>query len=211
METNELIGILARDPGPVVPLNQILINAGCAAVLMAAILFFMVIGFRTDIGLAIQSGRFLFKFAITLALVLSSCAVLIRIGKPGVPLGGVAVFLLSPLALALVSAVAELWVMPADTWLVRAIGHNALNCLTLIPLLSAAPLACFLYGLRHGAPQNPGLAGLVAGLVSAGIAATFYASNCDDDSPLFVLLWYSVSIAFVALCGYVAGRFMLRW
>jgi hypothetical protein len=55
------------------------------------------------------------------------------------------------------------------------------------------------------------LAGAVAGLAASGIAATFYASNCTDDSPLFVLLWYPLAIAIVTAVGYVAGGRLLRW
>ena len=65
------------------------------------------------------------------------------------------------------------------------IGHNSLFCVTVIPLLSLAPFAAVLYALRSGAPANPTVAGAVGGLLSAGIAATLYASHCTDDSPLF--------------------------
>jgi hypothetical protein len=91
------------------------------------------------------------------------------------------------------------------------IGHNARLCLTIIPSLSAFPLACFLYAMRHGAPERPGVAGAVAGLVSAGIAATFYAANCNDDSPLFVMFWYPMAIAVVCAVGALFGQKMLKW
>ena len=56
-----------------------------------------------------------------------------------------------------------------------------------LPLLAAA-----LIGLRHGAPTRPAVAGAIAGLLSAGLAATLYASHCTDDSPLFVATWYTI-------------------
>jgi hypothetical protein len=55
------------------------------------------------------------------------------------------------------------------------------------------------------------LAGAVAGLAASGIAATFYASNCTDDSPLFVITWYPIAILIVAAVGYLIGRKLLRW
>ncbi|MFZ5673199.1 MAG: NrsF family protein [Pseudomonadota bacterium] len=44
-----------------------------------------------------------------------------------------------------------------------------------------------------------------------GIGATLYASHCFDDSPLFVLVWYSLAIALVTAVGFFAGRHLLRW
>jgi hypothetical protein len=69
--------------------------------------------------------------------------------------------------------------------------------LTLIPLLSVGPLACLLTALRASAPSSPGLAGAVAGLAASGIAATFYAAHCTDDSALFVMTWYSLATLIV--------------
>ena len=83
-------------------------------------------------------------------------------------------------------------------------------CLTAIPMLSLPLLIAALIGLRHGAATRPMLTGAVAGLIAGGIAATFYASHCIDDSPLFVATWYSIALALVALVGAVAGRWVLR-
>ncbi|PRD40724.1 hypothetical protein C5748_25375 [Phyllobacterium phragmitis] len=47
-------------------------------------------------------------------------------------------------------------------------GQNARHCLTIIPLLSVFPMICLLVAMRHGAPENPELAGAAAALVSAG-------------------------------------------
>ncbi|MFM9815988.1 NrsF family protein, partial [Streptomyces scabiei] len=61
------------------------------------------------------------------------------------------------------------------------------------------------------APTRPGSAGAVCGLAASGIAATFYAANCPDDSPLFVATWYPPAVAIVVLAGWAAGRRWLRW
>jgi hypothetical protein len=65
--------------------------------------------------------------------------------------------------------------------------------------------------LRHGAPARPALAGALAGLISAGFAATLYASNCTDDSPLFVATWYPIAIAMVSAAGALIGSRMLKF
>lgn len=211
MKTEELIELLVQDTRVHVTLGDALFHATIAATLIAAIAFFAVIGLRPDIDTAIETGRFLFKFVITVALAASSGTVLFRIGRPAMPLGRVALSLLLPAILMLGAAIFELSVMPPETWVVRMIGHNSRLCLTIIPSLSVGPLACFLYAMRNGAPERPGLGGAVAGLAAAGIAATFYAANCDDDSPLFVLLWYPMAIGLVATVGWLLGRRILRW
>ena len=90
-----------------------------------------------------------------------------------------------PLLLACAVAV-ELIVMPRDVWMKLLVGKNSRVCLTLISLLAIGPLACLLIALRQGASEKPGFTGGLAGMAASGIAATFYAANCTDDSPLFV-------------------------
>lgn len=211
MKTNDLITLLAQDAPVVVSLNQALVHAAIAATLIAGVAFFSFIGLRSDIGTALESGRFLFKFVFTTALAASAGTVLFRIGRPGVSVRTWAMGLFLPVALIAGAAMFELTVLPGSSWEAHMVGHNARLCLTIIPSLSIAPLACFLYAMRCGAPQHPALAGAVAGLAAAGIAGTFYAANCDDDSPLFVMLWYPIAIAAVAAVGALVGRYVLRW
>jgi hypothetical protein len=98
--------------------------------------------------------------------------------------------------------------LPAMT---RLVGKNSRVCMIAIPLLSLPILAGALLGLRHGAPARPALAGGVAGMLSAGLAATLYASHCTDDSPLFVATWYTLSTALVAAIGALAGSKLLKF
>ena len=55
------------------------------------------------------------------------------------------------------------------------------------------------------------LTGALAGSASAGIAATIYATNCTDDSPLFVASWYPLATSIVVAAGAWAGRRWLSW
>ena len=47
--------------------------------------------------------------------------------------------------------------------------------------------------------------------LSLAIAATFYASNCPDDSGLFVATWYPLATGIVVLAGYLIGSRSLKW
>ena len=93
----------------------------------------------------------------------------------------------------------------------RLVGHNSRVCMTAIPLLSLPLLAAALIGLRHGAPARPALAGALAGMLSAGLAATLYAAQCTDDSPVLVATWYTIATAMVAAVGALAGSRLLRF
>ena len=54
-------------------------------------------------------------------------------------------------------------------------------------------------------------AGAIAGVAASGIGATFYAANCNDDSPLFVATWYPLAIFMVSAAGSFGGSLLLRW
>ncbi|TXL79582.1 DUF1109 family protein [Vineibacter terrae] len=211
MKTDDLITVLARDSSPPWRFRPVLLAAICGSIIAAAALFFAGIGFRPDIAEALGSGRFLFKFVVTITLAVTAS---LAVGALGSPAGGVrrrGLLLAIAPALLAGAALLELAAIPQSQWGRSLVGHNARFCLTLIPLLAVGPLACFLAALRFGAPANPGLAGAVAGLAASGIAATFYAANCDDDSPLFVMTWYPIATMLVVLAGYVIGRKLLRW
>jgi hypothetical protein len=182
-----------------------------AGIIIAAILFFVGVGFRPDISDAVKSTRFLFKFVVTVSLAVTAIWVTLSVSRPGgsIAYRGVALAI-APLLLAS-AALVELLVLPESQWMPRLVGNNARFCLTLIPLLSIGPLACLLVALREGAPASPGLAGAVAGLAASAIAATFYAANCTDDSALFVITWYPIATLIVATMGYLIGRKLLRW
>jgi hypothetical protein len=113
--------------------------------------------------------------------------------------------------LVIMAVILELLVVPGSDWGTRLVGTNMVICLTFIPLIGIGPLAVFLAVLRHGAPTRPVLAGATAGLLAGGLAATFYAAHCFDDSPLFVGTWYTIAIAGLAALGAVGGRLFVRW
>jgi hypothetical protein len=113
--------------------------------------------------------------------------------------------------LLIAAVIAELLIIPAGQWHAKLVGNNSLVCLTAIPLLSLPLLAAALLALRHGAPTRPDLSGAMAGLAAGGFAAALYATQCTDDSPLFVATWYSAAIGAVSIFGAILGRQLLRW
>lgn len=212
MRTEELIDILAADaskrrwaPEPILFATVLL------SILVAGVIFASFIGVRPDISSAATSTRFLSKFVVTVAVALSALVLVRRALSPvtsdRLPL---AVLLAGPAILA-VGVVAEFWTLPAAGWSMAATGKNGLLCLTVIPALGIVPLGLIIAALRQGAPTRPGLAGFCAGILAGGIAATFYAANCTDDSPLFVATWYPIAIGALAVVGGLLGHRFARW
>jgi hypothetical protein len=153
---------------------------------------------------------FIFKLALMVSLAGTSAFFLVETARPVPARRRRRFLLLAPLLLA-GAVIIELATAPLDAWPRRLMGHNAAHCLTLIPLLSMLPLACLLNALRRGAPRNPVLAGATAGLAAGAVAALVYGLTCPDDSPLFILTWYSIAIAIVTVVSAYAGSRLLRW
>lgn len=212
MRTSQLLDALVADRSPQSPsLGARFLLALVGGALVSAGLFFAMIGPRADIATAAHTMRFDMKFVDTLALALPSALLAWRLLRPDARPGALVLTFLAPFLLLGAAVAMELTVVPADLWRTRLIGSNAVHCLTIIPVLSIAPLAALLIAMRGGAPQNPRIAGALAGAAAAGIAATLYASNCPDDSPLFVASWYPLATLITVAVGAVAGDRLLRW
>lgn len=211
MKTQDLIAALSTDMGAVVDLRRSLVMALLVGGLISAALFGLTIGVRPDFAEALRTWRFDAKFVVTLGALFAALAVGLPLLRPGAMPGARAIWLAAPLLTLAVGVGVEILAVPPDRWGSRLMGVNALHCLTLIPLLSIAPLAALLWAMRQGAPESPARAGAVAGLAAAGFAATLYATNCTDDSPLFVAFWYSLATLIVMAAGALAGRRLLRW
>jgi hypothetical protein len=212
MKTSDLIAALAVDPKPRgMALAQRFALALALGAIVSACAFALMVGPRHDIGRAMGSMRFDWKFVDTIALAVPTGFLAWRLLRPAAKAGPWMIGLFVQ-AIALGGSVAmELMMTPRDLWLTKLVGSNALHCLTLIPLLSIPPLAALLFVMRAGAPASPRIAGAVAGLAAAGLAATLYASNCTDDSPLFVATWYTLATAIVVAAGASLGERLLRW
>jgi hypothetical protein len=210
VKTDDLIELLVKELPPW-RFRSVLAGAVAGGIIIAAILFFVGIGVRPDISEAVMSNRFLFKFVVTVSLAVTAIWVTLSVGRPDGSLARRGLALSIAPALLACAVVVELLVLPESQWMPHLVGQNARLCLTLIPLLSIGPLACLLAALREGAPSSPGLAGAIAGLAASGIAATFYAANCTDDSALFVITWYPIATLIVTTAGYLIGRKVLRW
>jgi len=212
METDQLIRTLAADSAHRArPVGFVLALALLAAAPVSMAMFFAELGVRPDVMTAMHNPFFDLKFAVTLALAISATAVSLHLSRPEASLQGFAWLLLIPAGLLVAGISGEMMMPQRLPMMTRLVGNNSRVCLTAIPAMSLPLLAAALFGLRHGAPVRPALAGAVAGLLSAGLAATLYASHCSDDSPLFVATWYTTATALVTAIGALVGSKVLRF
>ncbi|MQT11089.1 NrsF family protein [Segnochrobactrum spirostomi] len=212
MKTNDLIAALVADgPKRAVPQARYAALVLAVALPLAAAIFLITLHVRPDIALALGTVRFPFKFVVTLSLAVPAAALALRLGRPDATPRRPAIVLALPLTLLAAGLGFEAATIPSDAWAARWIGSNALFCLFAIPFLSLVPLAAIMLVLRHGAPADPRLAGLVGGLAAGAIGATLYAAHCPDDSPFFVATWYAIAIGGVTLVGRWLGPRLLRW
>jgi hypothetical protein len=212
MDTDQLIRTLAADNAHRArPVGFALMLALLAAAPVSLLMFFTELGIRPDVMVAIRNPFFDLKFAVTLALAISAIAVSLHLSRPEASLRGFGWLLLAPVGILAAGIGGEMMVPQRLPMMTRLVGKNSWVCLTVIPLLSVPILAGALIGLRHGAPARPAVAGAIAGLLSAGLAATLYASHCTDDSPLFVGAWYTTATALVTAIGALIGAKLLRY
>jgi hypothetical protein len=212
MDTDQLIRTLAADNAHRArPVGFVLALALLAAAPVSVLLFFASLGVRPDVMSAMHNPFFDLKFAVTLALAISAIAVSLHLSRPEASLRGWAWLLVIPAGLLVAGIGSEMMMPQRLPMMTRLVGSNSRACMMAIPLLSLPLLAAALLGLRHGAPARPALAGALAGMLSAGLAATLYASHCTDDSPLFVATWYSIATALVTAIGALAGARLLRF
>ncbi len=211
MKTDNLIRALAYDGKSPWWVGNLLTVALLAAVPVSVAAFFIQMGVRPDIATAVHNPFFDLKFAITMSLALSAVALSVHLSRPEATLRGAVLILAVPVLLLAGGLAAEMMMPQRVAWVTRLVGSNSKICLTAIPILSMPFLAAALVALRHGAPARPALTGAFAGLLSAGFAATLYASHCTDDSPLFVATWYTLATALVVAIGALAGSRVLRY
>jgi hypothetical protein len=171
----------------------------------------MGLGLRPDIMAAMRTPFFDLKFVVTLALAIPAAVLSLHLSRPEASLQGWGWLLLAPAVVLAGGITSEMMLPQRLPMLTRLVGHNAMLCMLAIPVLSLPILGAAMIGLRHGAPARPGMAGAIAGLLSAGAGATLYAAHCVDDSPLFVATWYTLAAAIMAGLGTLIGRRVLRY
>jgi hypothetical protein len=212
MKTDDLIAALTADNDTrPAPLRRSFAVDVALGFLASALFFFAFLGLRKTFFASLDEPRFLFKFVFTLTMAASGLVLALRLARPGADVGAARHAIWLAPALVVAACGIEMATVPTDQWFSRMIGHNAVHCLTLVPVMALAPLAGLFLALRHGAPTEPQRAGAAAAFAASGLSATLYAMNCPDDSPFFLAVWYMLATMIVVALGWFAGGRLLRW
>ncbi|MEH2470220.1 hypothetical protein V1281_000533 [Nitrobacteraceae bacterium AZCC 2161] len=212
VDTDRLIQALAADNGTRArSAGSALAMALLVALPVSAAMLLVTLGVRQDVMTAMHNPFFDLKFLVTLALALPAIMISLHLSRPEASLRGWAWLLLLPLGLLGVGIAGEMMLPQRLPMMTRLVGNNSRVCMVAIPAFSLPLLAASLVALRQGAPARPAVAGALAGLLSAGLAATLYAAHCSDDSPLFVATWYTIATALVTAIGALAGAKFLKY
>jgi hypothetical protein len=213
MKTDDLIAMLAAGGGAVDP-NAARRRYGIAlgwGAFGAALLMAILLGVREDLWSAMRLPMFWVKLALPAALAAAALVVVVRLARPGVPLGGAPAALAAPLiAIWILAIVALVTATPGERGEL-VLGDTWLACLVSISVLSVPAFAGLMWALRGFAPTRPTLTGGAAGLLAGGLAAAIYALHCPEMAAPFLAIWYVLGMAIPTAVGAALGARLLRW
>ncbi|RJE80737.1 NrsF family protein [Paracoccus sp. JM45] len=212
MKTEELLNLIASDDVSDGPLTPKVLGAGVAMLAVFGGLVLAVLGIRPDLVQAIMDPVTAMKWVIPLVLTVVAAGAAIRLTRPQTT----TLHFARGVIFSILIAAAVWWLTQAvglrpEQVETRSMGGTAMICLSSISLISIPTLAVVMYLLRAGASPAPALSGAMAGLSVAGAATAIYALHCNEDTPLFFILWYGLGMSIVTAAGAWAGRRFLRW
>ena len=207
MSTDALIRTLSADLAPVkrrsVPREAAVLAAIGAA---EAGLLLSAGAMRPDMGQVILTPFMLWKIGSLALLAGVACIVAVRsLAPPFLPRRGVMVVL----ALAAFAIVAGMFVASSGhggrSLFDRLSPIHGMLCATAISVLSLPIMAALAVLMRRGAPVRPKQSALACGLAAATSGALIFTICCPMNDPLYIVVWYSLGVAAVAL----AARWLL--
>ena len=128
MRTEDLINALDADiSSKAMPLRSAWWMAAAAAVVIAAVVFFLTIGPRPDIMIAMHTMRFLAKFVFTIVLAITAFGLIRALSTPGASTARAAAWMAAAPLLVAVAVALELFMVPEPMWSTRMSPESAPN------------------------------------------------------------------------------------
>ncbi len=210
--TDDLIDKLTADVKPIGPhaMCQLFMRYATGGIAGGLAIMLVFLGARHDLLLAMTTAAYWMKFGYAVLLLLILVPALFTLSRPvraGLHWLPVAV----PLACLAGVALIQLLNAPPEQAEILIWGRTALVCPWLIVLIALPMLGFLLAAMRRLAPADPGLTGLVAGIVSGAVGVLIYSLHCPESGMPFIAIWYTLGIAITAFLGMIGGRILLHW
>jgi hypothetical protein len=213
MKTDELVTLLATGTeavDPRAPVRRCAI-AVAGGILVAALIMAAWLGVRASLVQDLALPMLWIKFAFVASLAAGGWIAIMRVGRPGAMLGGVAPALLAPvLAMWVLAAVALYGAEPGQR-AALVFGQTWSACPFNIAALSLPVLVAVLWGMKGFAPTRLRLAGAAAGLAAGAAGALVYTFHCPELAAPFLGLWYVLGMLVPTAIGAIVGPLVLRW
>lgn len=213
MKTDELIAALATNVEPVDPrrFSRVLAWLMAGGVAVATGLMLQKMGLNPDLPAYLGRGMFWVKLGFGIAVAALAVRGVVRMARPGQPVGPVARAWLVPVVALWLLGVVALLLAPATDRAALVFGGTWRVCSFNIALLALPILLAGLVALRTMAPTRPTRAGAATGLLAGGAAAAVYALHCPELAAPFLAVWYVAGVLIPAAAGALLGRAVLRW
>lgn len=211
MKTEDLIAAMSADASAQPAPGHALLPRMMAAFGVSALVMLVTLGIRPDLGQALMVPVTAVKWILPLLLAGLACIGVLRLVRPDGRAGLTGAGMLAVAAVGVVLLVRAWLAVPPDQLAMAVRGKSMGVCLISIVIFAVPMMIALMLVLRDGASLRPALTGAFAGLCAGGFSAFIYATHCNEDSPLFYMIWYSVAILIVTLAGALLGRRLLRW
>ncbi|MBI1251624.1 MAG: DUF1109 family protein [Alphaproteobacteria bacterium] len=211
MKTDDLIDLLAKDevtPKQRRPWRAAVI-AGLAGLVVAVFLLASTLRLREDLGDAVM--MVMMKAGFAAAFAAAALPVMLRLWRPGRPLGALLYGAAALTVIAVGATVIALAGVDPSERMQAWMGGGFPWCVVIVPILAMPTAAALLWIAKQFAPTRLTMTGAAIGGFSGGVAAMAYAMYCPIDSVPFVATWYAVAIGVCAAIGALVGSRALRW
>lgn len=213
MKTDDLVSMLAAQAGPTDRSEPPRRYAAALLVslLGATVLMLILLGLRSDLGTVAATPIFWLKVAFPALLALGAGQMMLRLARPGLPLGRGWLLIVLPLAALWLGTLGALSVTPSTEWKALVLGMSWRSCPLNIAVLSVPGFVALFWAVRAMAPTRLRLTGAVIGLLSGACATTVYCLHCPEMQLAFWAVWYGAGLLIPTALGALLGPRWLRW
>lgn len=213
MSNDALVDGLIVDLKPTRQLSrqaEMLILAGLAALQVFIVLTLH--GMRPDMPMAMAQPSIWWKGASLAIIALISAIAAVRSFVPTESArSGLRLLIPTIAAVLAVGLLIDAGAAGIGSLIERLDWHNGLACMEQVVMLAMPAILVLGVMMRRGAATDPQATALAVGVAAAAWGGFIFVFNCPHDDPLYTIVWYSASVAAIALAGRIVLPLLTRW